>query len=369
MNRKQRNINVEILRILAMVMVVALHVTGHGMGEVAFENKMYFPALLINSLGYCAVDTFLFISAYYLSEQEFRWKRILKIWFQTAFYALVIVLLCMVSGVVAVVPMDIIKAILPVAFREYGFVTAYIGMCLMAPVLNMLLQKLTQNEHRILLAVLFMLLSIYPMFTMWQIIFFQEGNCFGIALVIYCLASYMKKYGKDRSAKTYFKWYFGACAFQFLVGIVLGIGTHVVLGRNLGEGILMHYNSPTVLLATWGISMGFIGMKKQIKNPVMQKGILLIASATFGVFLIHEHPVIRDFLWENWRGIVGDSINVITVTVSIIVIFMACTILDLLRQLLFKIAHISSLENRLGNKLDAIMEKICARIWVTEEKL
>lgn len=353
---KNRNANVEILRIIAMLMVVSLHTFGKGVaggGELCPGHFLYIPMWLVKALCYCAVDVFYFVSAWYLCRQAFRWGRILRLWCVIVFYSVGIWGICVAAGIVDFSFYSLLTSCMPIAFRKYGFATGYLGMCFTAPILNILYGKLTQKEHLKVVMVLLLLSAIYPMLTGWQIIFFQEGNTYGLALVIYSIAAYMRKYGVAHKAGWWLSGYFIACAIHGGVGILLGISTKLLLGRNLGEGVLMHYNSLTVLASAVCLSMGFLSMKEDRISDGIKSICLAVSGTTFAIFLIHEHPDLRGYFWEQWRANVSDYRTwggVILVTIP--AIFLTGMLLDWARQLVFRILYIDKLVEKVGKKLD-----------------
>lgn len=58
------------------------------------------------------------------------------------------------------------------------------------------------------------------------------------------------------------------------------------------------YNSPTILLASIALFIFFLNLK--INSDKIKNLIQYIAPSTLGVYLIHEHPLIRSQLWYHW---------------------------------------------------------------------
>jgi hypothetical protein len=65
------------------------------------------------------------------------------------------------------------------------------------------------------------------------------------------------------------------------------------------------------------------------------KWINTIASATFGVYLIHDNNIIRSLLWIDWfnNAKYQDSLLLIPYSVFVVtVVYVVCSAIDLLRQ-------------------------------------
>lgn len=87
---KKRNSNIEFLRIIAMLMVVTLHMLNFG-GLLEKSNTTTLKGFLIwflESLCFVAVDCYVLIGSYFLSDSKFKIKRIIKLWVQTFFYSI-----------------------------------------------------------------------------------------------------------------------------------------------------------------------------------------------------------------------------------------------------------------------------------------
>jgi hypothetical protein len=70
------------------------------------------------------------------------------------------------------------------------------------------------------------------------------------------------------------------------------------------------------------------------------KGINMIASATFGVYLIHDNNIIRKSLWIDWfrNAEYQDSLLLIPYSIFVVaVVYIVCSIIDLLRRYIIEI--------------------------------
>lgn len=98
MEPKVRSSNFELLRILSMCMIIGAHYVYHGglLSEGTALNQVFASFLRIG--GKLGVTIFVLIGAYFLSVQEFKSERIIKLFFETAFYSVLIYLLGTVCG-------------------------------------------------------------------------------------------------------------------------------------------------------------------------------------------------------------------------------------------------------------------------------
>ena len=84
---------------------------------------------------------------------------------------------------------------------------------------------------------------------------------------------------------------------------------------------------------------------KERKNKIIN----LIASSTFGVYLIHDNPYIRNYIWKELFKVSSYINSPYLFLYSILItfsIFIVCTLIDLIRYL------ISILLGELFNKIN-----------------
>jgi hypothetical protein len=146
-------------------------------------------------------------------------------------------------------------------------------------------------------------------------------------------------------------------SLAILVSVYLSVKLHLE-----ETGYFLNYNSPLALLATVSL---FICVKNMPwKECRMDDGIRRIASAAFGVYLIHDNYLIRYLVWDTFRAskVARTHWAVIYAVVIAMIVYVVCTCLELLRQKLFvcfgKSYEKTSLykkEQRLCERLDRIL--------------
>ncbi len=147
---EQRNRGVDLLRMVAMWMVVILHILNKGgaLGASAPLSAGRETALLLDMAAYCAVDCYGMISGYVGAGHRFRYSGAVALWLRTAFYTLLITAAFTVFLPGSVNGDRVLRAFFPVLFRQYWYVTAYFGMCLFIPFFNLLLERLTRRQAK-----------------------------------------------------------------------------------------------------------------------------------------------------------------------------------------------------------------------------
>ena len=99
---KKRLANFELLRMLAMLMVVTMHFLSRtgSLPEAGQElTERTAAAILIEAFCIIAVNVYVFISGYFLSESGFSLKRLLRLLCQVLFYTLLIPPVLVLAGI------------------------------------------------------------------------------------------------------------------------------------------------------------------------------------------------------------------------------------------------------------------------------
>lgn len=289
-----RNSNTEILRIIAMIMIVASHYSFHGGIDFSqVHNPLNYLFLKIITLGNCGVDIFILIYGYYsVSREKINDNKAFVLWFQVFTYAVSIWLAFLLSGKYEFSLNETIRSIFPTIFSKYWFFTAYIVFFLLSPFINKLLKSLSQNEYRLFLGSMFLVWSVIP--TIFNRV--PAGDGFALFLVLYALGAYFKLYPQSR-------YNCRKCGIiMSMVSALLLMVSAVVFfwlkkfhplfdGR---ETFFFHKNSVLVI----SLALGLLIMALN-KSPQYNKPINLIASCTFGVYLLHDNDLIREYIWGN----------------------------------------------------------------------
>lgn len=102
--KKQRNSNFELLRIVAMYLIVLHHCTVHGVFSYVSDNIGMvehinnFLCIFLSSGGKIGVTLFVLISGYFLSLKEFKIERLLKIYLKMFAYSVLFLLIALAAG-------------------------------------------------------------------------------------------------------------------------------------------------------------------------------------------------------------------------------------------------------------------------------
>lgn len=354
--KKERQTNIELLRIVSMVMIVFHHFAVHG-GFNWDTATVTIPHLWYNLIvmgGKIGVDVFVLISGYFLITSHgslFDFKRILKFWGQIIFYSLGIYGLSLLFHIQNY-GMKIV--VFPITFSSWWFASTYFVLYLIHPFLNMFLNALSKKTYQTLLVVLVIMWSIIPTFTMQSF----ESNSLCWFVTIYAIAGYARLYGFNPkiTTKGYFAMWAVFTALTYLSSLVF---TLLATKRSAFSGYITYFygmEKISVLLISLTLFMAFATLKMDY-----HKWINILATAAFGVYLIHDSNIIRPYLWLNLFQNYQYQDSLLLIPYSIIVVllvYVVCTAIDLIRKKVFEKPYVH-IVNKYADKVLKPFEKIC----------
>ena len=135
----KRQANFEVLRVVAMAMIVTLHFLQRG----GILVPLYEEINIVNTTGwmiksFCivAANCYVLIAGYFLVEAEWKCKKLLTLVSQILFYSILIPVVCMLLGIGNVRQWSIyewITAVLPLQMDHYWFATSYVLLFMLIP--------------------------------------------------------------------------------------------------------------------------------------------------------------------------------------------------------------------------------------------
>ena len=338
MNPKERNSNIEVLRIIAMIIIVAHHFSVHGGFQFDTSyigiNRIWIQYLQLG--GKIGVDIFVLISGYYLvSRTSSLTYKALKLWLQILFYSVVIFMVSIALNLSIFSKKAMLDSFFPISMNQWWFASTYFVLLLLTPFINIALTSMSKGLYqRALLLALIMwcilpsLSGLYPKFT---IISPQFSNLIWF-ITLYSLSAYIRLWHTTLShtSKYYFVIAMGSFIVTFLSAVLFDYLNVIQKSIVFNPTALYDLTSITILIGTVATFLGFLQIK--INNS---KIINTISSATFGVYLLHDHPnIIRPLIWGTIfkNASYTDSNMLIPYSIMVIaLVYLTCTFIELLR--------------------------------------
>ena len=342
---KKRIVSIELLRIIAMMMVVMLHYLGKGellpelTGEITFNGYFSWG---MEALCIVAVNVYMLISGYVLINSEFKLRRLVELICQVLFYTILVEGITIATGVVTLESITlnrVLELIFPFQMEHYWFMTAYIIMYLFSPILGTAVRHMGKKQLQNVIVALLIFFSASKSILPVELMVDQEGYDALWFICVYLVAAYIRLYGvpfleknKVRGLLCYFVGCAGILGITFLVrAIYLKTGS---LDHFIGSAF--HYNHILTLLAAVGLFYAFLNMKIPSDKKVSQV-ICKIAPFSLGVYLLHEHLEVR-YLWPEWLGADASGNVVLFIArcvAAVLIVYVVGTLVDMIRKCLF----------------------------------
>ena len=123
----KRKANIELLRLIAMMMVVTIHYIGRGhiLENVQMFSGDYFLFNFWNSVIVMAVNLFVIISGYFLIESRIRVQKLIDIVIEVFIWSLGIYIVLTLTGFVPFSLVGLVKSAFPILTKQYWFVSVF----------------------------------------------------------------------------------------------------------------------------------------------------------------------------------------------------------------------------------------------------
>ncbi len=296
--KKQRQANLDLLRIIAMLLIIFLHTIDHsGVLEAARQGTWMHAYIYYGyMLAQVCVNVFVLISGYFLVSGKFRLSKLVTLWAETVFYALIIRLLFIATGQEAFSITSIISCFVPILTGRYWFITIYVAMYCVSPFLNLFVRALSKKQLGVLNVVLFGLFSVWSSLHP-SIAGVNSGGGWGLAWfgVLYLMASWLRLY----YVPTYRSGKYWLAFFGIPLIIVAALLSAQWLKIDIIYTIVRHwykYNSVPAYASSLALVMALLNTK--INSAFFNKLFVFVSPLTFAVYLIHAHANVDPWMWS-----------------------------------------------------------------------
>lgn len=342
---KQRDSNLELYRIIIMILIVAHHyVVNSGLIEVMRQNPTSFKSLYLYVFGMwgkTGINCFILITGYFMCQSRITLRKFTKLILWIYFYRIIIFFIFCASGYIDFSIIEFIKKLSPIHDITDGFTSCFLVFFLNIPFLNILIRNMSKQQHMLLL-----ILSLF-IHTLWaQVPFYEVRMNYVIWFdILYLISSYIRLY-HDLDHISFKNW--GWLSLCSIIISILSVLFIIISGISFPPYFFV--SDSNAILAVIVSVCAFMFFKNM---PLKyNKWINTIGASTFGVLLIHANSdTMRQWLWKDTLNNVGhytDNIFIHSI-VSVLSIFAICTIIDLIR--------IKFIEKPLFKVLDNYMAK------------
>lgn len=319
----ERKSNIELFRILLILMVIVLHYfsaeMGGALGHAIPGSISYYFIHLMESVSIVAVNGFVLITGYFSYKKEkVKVSKVINLILIMIFWGLLLSL----STVLVLRPeginMQIIKDIIESATNQW-FVIIYCILYLLIPFLNKIINNISQNSYKTLLVIGLVFFYLWPSFYT-KITVSDAGYGIINFVYLYFIGAYIRRYHENNK--------------HILPPLIIYIGCALIITlASLKIGRAWDYNFIFNLIGSVALFEVFRSI-----NINHSKVINKLATYTFAVYLIDVNSFFNIYLYRtlfhsnNYWNSNGMFLNLI---ITIIGIYVICIILESLRVLLF----------------------------------
>ena len=292
-----RNSNLELLRILCMLMIVADHLAGQsglGVTDTLSHTALY---AMLGSGSRIGCDVFVILSAWFLSEQPFRSRRVLSLYLGLWLYTVPLTLLCCLLPGCDVGIGTLRWAMFPVSTRQLWFVSDYLVLVLLTPLLNAVLRHLPGRTLSTALGALGVLMAGY------STLFGEDGVVSSSLFVFVWLYLFVGLLRRSPGCRV------NRLLHRRCVQLALGLGIPAVLTLARTAALwcgapervlryLEYWRTSLGALSNLAASLALVWLFKSLPLG-NSRAVNALAGTTLGVYIIHQTQAFAGFLWNG----------------------------------------------------------------------
>lgn len=324
-HESQRSSNIELLRIVCMLLIISHHLASYGGVDIHGTNltfKMLWCQFLY--MGKVGVNIFVIISGYFLSEtNELKIRKIIKTYIKLWLYSMLLFSGCILCGQESFSFVKAFKHFFPLTYNEWWFMSSYFPLLLLSPFFNIIVMQLNKKSYIVMLSILIILFSVI---TSILPVSWENNNLIWFS-ALYFVGAFIRKFRIDEhkprlpaGCKAFI-----VAALTFFVCVILDFASNKITALAKYSTYLFGMNKIPMLLLSVFIFIAFVRAK--IESNLL---INTVASNVFGIYLIHDNEHVR-FLWRiilNEQHISKDFIFALYSVLLVFLVFAFCCLLD-----------------------------------------
>lgn len=338
--KKERQSGLELLKILAIILIITAHVMNTistntnifaNVPEafcnlnVTSNNPQKIFLIVLKYFTWAGNYIFMICTAWFLIDSHKTKKnKVLNLILDVFIISIFFLILLSISGI-KIEKNLIIKSIFPTIFANNWYITCYIIIYMIHPLLNIIIENI--GKRKLLLLDIALIFIYFGLCWIKEDLLFCTG--FVIFLTIYFLTAYMKKYMIKFTKNTKQNKLATLVSAILIIVIALLFNT---LGNNIeffhNKLVLCSRSNPLLLLFSFSLFNIFKEMK------FISKPINYISSLSMLIYIIHENLLIkiyiRPLIYVEMFNKFGHHMLVLQVFGFVILIFIASIIASIL---------------------------------------
>lgn len=378
--KKERNSNIELMRIVSMIFIIIYHINMHA----GFETPTGFIKILMSIL-VCLivvhVNSYVLVTGYFQSKSSMKLGKVIKlnnsVWFYKVLYLVIFLILIKCTNIPIyseISPVDTLKTLMPFDYGIYWFVDCYLVLYIISPLLNIIVKNTNKRQNFMILVALFVLISCIGTFGKDEIIYTRNGHSLISFIFLYFIGAYLAKYPIEKekllkntnNTQRRLLYLFLYLFFAMLTFLFKEVANTFLVGGTLSHEIgtilsnqYLNYTSPSILFSSIFYVLFFTTLN------IKSKKINSISKYIFGVYLVHENKLLFEnmYKWIGFDKIQYTSFKLIMIILLLaIVILIVSLFIEFLRQLLFKFIYNRKISIKFRKKYQDYVEKLGLKI-------
>lgn len=326
MEKVKRNIGVDLLRTVLILMIILHHTILRGPVSLRLleENKynvQYTFFAFLNAFLVVAVNCFFLISGYFGIKKNF--IKLLKLVIATYVISGFLNILFVLLGIQQL-EIDFLKSLVfPIS--QYWFVLVYLILFVIAPYLNVLLQNITIKEQRNLLVFLYLIWCGYAFLIDNPTIGANRGYSVGMAIVLYITGDYISKKRKEKSAGKLALLYIGFSGINGILCVIL-----LIFEKQNWVWKVYSYNNPLVVCGSIALFLVFCSLCYNFRYNIASLG-----KYTLYIYIVHSTPVFASYYMNMYKRL--SKGNVFECLIESFILMLILYLIGLLIGVLYEI--------------------------------
>lgn len=352
-SRALRDSNLELLRIVCMILLVAHHFAVHGgLLKLDFSFPKYVGLVFLPTGKICFI-AFIAISMYFLVDGKNKTQRFLRCWLEVFFYSVSLTILTWFLGG-SVRFRDLVSSFFVMIGDSHGFAASYLLFLLIYPFILIATKGSTKKQARYLLIFVFWIQIMSQIFRVWT--GYTQPVFSELTLFIFCyiLSMNLKRYP---IALLDNKW------FDLLVVILIYAYVYIIdltaYTGNLNDISTFFYgitgDESSIFFIIGGYALFYLFKNLNVPHSNL---INSVAAGTFGILLIHDHNFLRHLFWNEiirTQTYYYSKWFALWFIFTVVGIFIACSTIDYIRR---NILENNIVNTKFYNEINKQMKKI-----------
>lgn len=348
---KERNSNIEALRIISTIMVLGLHYLNPNIGgALGTSNTInYVLCNAFESLCIISVNVFVIITGYFSCEtKKMKLRKIIELYLILEFYNFAFYFVSILLNYNSFSIMEIL-CILGAFFVGKGwFIETYILLMLFVPFINVLINHLNKKQMLLLIVIYLIVFSVWESFLPSPPM--TDGG-YGILhfVSLYLLGAYIKKH-VEISFDTKLKTRSLIALLMFVLFTFISCFVLHIKDRAWNYCYISNVFAAAALFIVFACS-------KDRHNRIINWA----SKSSFGILIFHASPYIQPLIYDKAMHVTWareQPTFVILFLLSIIAQYLVCLLIDSIRQVIWKytINHIA--DNRATKSIETRINSI-----------